>query len=750
MVGYFKSRPVIPRRDLKSRPVIPAGDLKSRPVIPAGDLCLLYPLLFIVSYLAPAGANLEYEFTATATVVVLFALPFAAIFWRFDDKPAWFFALAFILFQLFGELLFLSGTCQCSGQGYRFWLAFNLLPTWIFAHALASWFSKQKQVWSRWRLFKIYLLMASALTLSTVATLWFLPQKRLTSFFLGHWHGPVYDEWIPLDHAMLIARFLHLIVAVIFYGLVKHSAKKAVWFLGSSLVLLEVLLYPTLPGLAHGRFALDKALSAHKEGSGYVLSYDASLDKQAISLFEEELQFHLADLSLSLGSSLPLVSVYVYKDEDQKKIFFGGGSTDLTDVVTPSLHVTLEDWPHPSLRHELVHALTAKEAFFGLGFHPNMAFTEGLAVALETAPTLFSLHEAAAYILNEQKAMEVDALLSPMFWLESGREAYTVAGSLILYLKERYGLAKVLALYHGNGVEAALGVSGEALKRQYLEFLQDKKNPQAKLYFGSRFQNQGVFARACPHTNADFGNDEKTVPPLAWRRPFGFAVKRDYWPWRLALEAPSLALQFAHLQAKIRNKAPLVEVFRDVDSALEQSEQSLGRLQLELLKSDLLYGNDPETSGYYLDEILAREPDQILPYPFKRSVLVRAMIDVTVVNDKAKAWRSYVAGLNEKPVLDLSSDTEFILHYLELLALVNKKQFSKVPPEWVDAMLPEDTHALIQKNWHWNLVQVCLALGKSEVAKKQLSFVQQFAESGEAQYFSMLSRFLSFAENAKR
>ena len=39
-----------------------------------------------------------------------------------------------------------------------------------------------------------------------------------------------------------------------------------------------------------------------------------------------------------------------FADENKKKLWFGGGSTDVTDVYTPSVHVSLGSWPHPTLR----------------------------------------------------------------------------------------------------------------------------------------------------------------------------------------------------------------------------------------------------------------------------------------------------------------------------------------------------------------------------------------------------------------
>src|SRR5262249_264444 len=103
-----------------------------------------------------------------------------------------------------------------------------------------------------------------------------------------------------------------------------------------------------------------------------------------IQRLHRDAQFHVNELRKlwgAAGQNGPQVEMYVCQWDDGKKVWFGGGSTDVTDVYTPTVHITGEAWPPPTLRHELVHALASGVAYHGLGFHPNMAFTEGLAVA---------------------------------------------------------------------------------------------------------------------------------------------------------------------------------------------------------------------------------------------------------------------------------------------------------------------------------------------------------------------------------
>src|SRR5690606_33355072 len=116
---------------------------------------------------------------------------------------------------------------------------------------------------------------------------------------------------------------------------------------------------------------------------------------------------------------------------------------------TPSIHITADAWPHPTLRHELVHALASGFGYHGLGFHPNMAFTEGLAEALAPREQMISVHEGAASLIESGRLPAIEKLFSPAFWRESGGRAYTVAGSFIRHLIETRGMAEVKNLYAG-------------------------------------------------------------------------------------------------------------------------------------------------------------------------------------------------------------------------------------------------------------------------------------------------------------
>ena len=166
----------------------------------------------------------------------------------------------------------------------------------------------------------------------------------------------------------------------------------------------------------------------------------------------KQADYHCKDLKSILKlEQKQKVSVFVYKTHAQKKIIFGAAETDVCDIKNIGIHINEEPLPHSSLRHELVHALLAKKGFYGLGFHPNMSFTEGIAVALAPGFESKSLHELAASAIKTLKIKSPKDFFGNHFWTYSGRSSYTIAGSFWRFLLEKDEQQAILKMYSGSG-----------------------------------------------------------------------------------------------------------------------------------------------------------------------------------------------------------------------------------------------------------------------------------------------------------
>ena len=299
------------------------------------------------------------------------------------------------------------------------------------------------------------------------------------------------------------------------------------------------------------------------EEEGFRVFYRSPTSAADVSRISEQAGFHLREIAGQLGLSLPLrprISIYVYPDGRRKKLWFGAGDrTDVTDVVGPSIHINPiagRGELHPTLRHELVHAAAAPYGYHGLGFHPAIALTEGLAIALAPEPRRLELHAAAAYLLA-QKDYGSRGAFQPAFWRTAGPRAYTVAGSFLRYLLDQGGRAWVLPLYGGHQDWQ------ELFGRTRRELLEDWKSFIAPLYQAEReellarrlYREPSLFDDQCPHTRALLQQEDEGERWIrGWRRPLEFRPARDFPRWLERRALPGSEEQLGRRLSKLRRE----------------------------------------------------------------------------------------------------------------------------------------------------------------------------------------------------
>ena len=136
----------------------------------------------------------------------------------------------------------------------------------------------------------------------------------------------------------------------------------------------------------------------------------------------------------------------------------GGTAIPKEDVA---LFVAPPDGHAPALVHELTH-LEAWETF---GERPvdEPWFDEGLATASVGRCYAYTLDEAGAAVVREGRAVPLAELAASFDVADPG--AYLQAGSVVAWVKERWGLDAVAALWRGGlaASERATGLTAEAL-----------------------------------------------------------------------------------------------------------------------------------------------------------------------------------------------------------------------------------------------------------------------------------------------
>ncbi len=659
----------------------------------------LYLSSTAIPLLTGIGRNLEYEYALLCAWAALLLLPLYAImvpsrYLAGEGKDAtfdpaqqvfWVFVISPILALVPPVLMFTLKACPCSRTGFIFWMAYLWYPAWILAHALLHGFlaARSHSVKKSFVSLSHAVIIIVAIAF-TSWTLWHEPQKRFLGLFAGFLHGPIYDEFIGMDDGLVLGRLAHFFTAAALLTLAWWQRKS--YGLMAATTVLGVLALTcgtfseTYPSMSRTKKELERELSEKMSGSGFTLHFVPNAAAKSPDIKIERLYrdaaFHLSELGKILQGKdpLPHVEIYAYESDQQKKLWFGGGATDVTDVRTPSIHITLDSWPHPTLRHELVHALTSGFGFYGLGFHPNMAFTEGFAVALAPEPRTMTLDDGAASLIESKRLPEIQDLFSPLFWRVSGGRAYTVAGSFIRFLIDTKGVDGVKALYAGADWDKAFGSSRDDLIKSWKErVLSGYDKDRNALYAEALFRSPGLFEEQCPHTKVDYEQDRDDGVYVRVRQPLGWDPAAEYAPWLLSLDPGSTAAKLKlwkrdikHLGAERFPNVGQLQKWRDLlTQNLNLPPKSLEDIEMALLLSDVMRLQGETTES--LKMLTAVQESAI-----KRHIgdqLVRdteARLRVEQIGDpQALEWRKVLAGFTRTlPEQNKEPSTLWLLSYL--------------------------------------------------------------------------------------
>jgi hypothetical protein len=697
----------------------------------------VYLFITAVPLAGNIGANLEYEYALLVGWLALLTLPLFAVFLpsqflpksdgRFYVAPAveilWIFLLGPAIALLSPAWMFFTGLCPCSRMGFGFWSVTLTLPAWVLAHAV-MWLVLRARVQglSRWKLLGGFLALVCALVLLDGARLWFSPQKRLLSFFSGFLHGPIYDDWIIVDHGIMLARLSHLLLALALLLLVwiqKSARQRHLWaavvivlgaWIGAGLAAVSY------PSTSMGKTALDRMFQRHIDGEGFTLHYvkagNGGGHPMTYRRLARDTQFHLNELKTTLGlAHHPHIHVYVYPDERRKKLWFGGGSTDVADVRTPSIHIDDNSWPHPTLRHELVHAITSGIGFHGLGFHPNMAFTEGLAVALAPDGRTLSLNDGAASVIESGRVGSVEGLFSPMFWQAAGSRAYTVAGSFIRYLIQESGVDKVKGLYGGKGFSAVFGKDQQRIISEWKQHVTAGFDREKNAVFSEAlFRYPGVFADLCPHGKEDLKKRRDADIYIRLRQPLGWDPDEDYLQWRTVLDPDDrgsrLKIWRQSIQKVAMDRLPSpgrLETWKTVLRKYRRfPPETLEDVEAGILESDVarIIG-DREDSRKILQDLMQADQKTFFGFSYQREIAARIAVEDSLAEEQALEWRRFLAGWRRAMPEESLFAGPWITTYLKLR---NMKADRISPAELDQASALEDIGAGLPETfvheWH--------------------------------------------------
>lgn len=618
--------------------------------------------------------NLEYEYALVLSWAIIVACLVISFYFLQPQVKSWarltsgrFVHLLLMPFVTLipGAVLFTTRLCACSEAGFLFWLILLVVPACWLGVGIICATQRLKEEQPKW----VWVIPAiiSLVLISMLSAMWFLPQKRATNLLLGFLHGPIYDRFIPLDAAIIWARGTHAAIGIwlivwggrLFQRRSQHGLKIA-----GAVLLLSLAWSSIQPSQSHGLWSLDTSLPDVVRAKSIELHYKKTDLRSAelASMLAFDGEFHLKEITDALGAPLPSpIKVYAYSSETQKKLLFGGGETDITDVWTPSVHIRLEESPHPTLRHELVHAAASYVSWHGIGFHPNMVITEGLAMALAPTENSVGFDRTAASLFKTGRLDSIRGILDPLgFWSEAGSRSYVIAGSLLRWIIARYGPQAVRSIYSGQSIENVTGQTESILIETWMKDVLTQYNEEDDLLVESMTREPSVLNDQCPHSLADLGRPSNQGVLVQLRQPMGWTP--DLLPeWRLNLDPGDREARLDLMRIEIGKAAKSgVTSQSNINQWITSLERSshwpplvVEDIEAKLIISDLqsLAGRSEESRSLLsriYEVFKVKNPGNIL----RRQVEARLAIEQ--INDpaKIKAWRLYLAGWQEMPLLD--------------------------------------------------------------------------------------------------
>lgn len=701
---------------------------------------LLFLAIAVAPFISYTGRNLEYEYSFIATLL-LATLTLLCVMstrlCRWLESSKYLKITGLFMIGLPVALAKTSKLCMCNTGEIFFWWGLQIIPSWFILWGIIE--TKKKISNTPYNMFFSSLLIATCF-IWPLLELWFFPQKRSLSIIFGYIHGPIYDHLLHSNEVMIYRRTLHACIGLLLIFLPKMNRINQFYLTTILLALLGNMGLEFIPGQGHGNRALKQVLPNTKAGEGFTIHYSPQTSIEKVQSIYSQSQFHVDELSL-LFPEAEHVEIYLYPNKRSKKLWFGGGGTDVADVVTPSIHIGSSSWPHPTLRHELVHAMAAKNAFFGLGFHPNMAFTEGLAVALAPTSRSLSLDQTVEALEQQKRLPSLKRIFSPLFWLEASHRSYPVAGSFIQFILENYSFRPIRLLYSGSRWKdlKSINQSFDDLTLSWLDQVGTQSNTPVSedLYSESLFRYPGILSTRCPHSKAS-SQSSKVFP--SWRseieRPRSHQLN---WLESLDPNNPKIQLEKHKLIAK---KALQEKDRHQIKTMLDQLK-SIKVRHLEdaytiLLTSDLYFWLDEKQKAeIQLAKLIQIDKEKKIGSALKRHLVLRTQFFKSPSSEQHKYFRLFLSGLkswSQKNInLALWPDT-----YLYL-----RNQIS-IPPQQLEiaqqASIPQGLSNDMQLQWFKTLGVHFARQGRWKMSRFNFKKALEFTHEGSRKALEMYIR----------
>ena len=275
-------------------------------------------------------------------------------------------------------------------------------------------------------------------------------------------------------------------------------------FIASLAVLAAAYAYRAPLGIVIDRAHIQQTLGGHRQTDHFDIYYDLnSGTARNIDLIAREHEYQLDRIMdyLEVPPPSARIASYIYASADQKKRLMGARYTSIERPGADEMHLNDAAFPHPVLKHELVHVMSASfgNALFGgsywIGFH------EGLAEAVDWQDAPMNPHEWSRAMRVLGLAPPVENLLSMTgFWTAASSRSYTLCGSFVRFLIENHGLDAFKRAFPNGAVEESYGRTTGELIAEWETFVDGITLREDQLRIARQwFIRPAIFRRRCPH-----------------------------------------------------------------------------------------------------------------------------------------------------------------------------------------------------------------------------------------------------------
>ena len=481
------------------------------------------------------------------------------------------------------------------------------------------------------------------------------PQVYAFNHFLGHLPGPLYDESLRVSPALLWFRALTLLWAQAFLLLGRNTllrgqgpARQS----RSSHLLTAALFLVAAWGESLGpRFGfrmthahLVSELGAKAQSRHFELVYPKAFPEESVAQTLRDLEFRHMQLAHFLGTApKEPIQVFLYSSVEQKQRLVGAARTQFAKPWLLELHLNPSPFPHPVLKHELAHVMAAPlgsgpfRVTTRWGLLPHMALIEGLAVAADDDSDTWNLHEWVVGMRKHNLMPDLPSLLSPQgFYLAAPGRAYTVVGSFLRYLREKYGQKAIQLLYAQGDFEKAFGTSVDSLVHEWEAYLSKLSIDEKALNEAfSRFRKESLFARNCAREVASLADEARRLLEHQPMRAL------DAWARCAQLQPnePGFVLAQAQVLAHSKDYATARKLLQDrlSDNLSPATEADVKTLQATLA----FHEGDLEATRNHLKRVLALQVSpavermaHVMLWAIEKPHLTRAVFEALESNDE--------------------------------------------------------------------------------------------------------------------